>query len=83
MLTKTDLQAIENIFDRKFDEKFEEKFEEKFDKKFDEKFEEKIAPLRKIMNQINKKFDLFVDYFDEKTIDHEKRIHSLEQKVFV
>jgi hypothetical protein len=38
-LTKQDLAAIGELFDKHFDAKFDEKFDEKFDQKFDEKME--------------------------------------------
>lgn len=66
MLTKTDLKVIEFLFDRKFDEKF------------------KIAikpvknAIKSLENRMVAKFNEVIDHFDDKIIDHEKRIRNLE-----
>ncbi|MDO8609861.1 MAG: hypothetical protein Q7R95_04890 [bacterium] len=83
MLTKSDLKAIENLFDRKFDEKFDEKFDKKFDEKFDEKFESKIVkelkPMKRDINKIKKDLEATIRFFDSDIVNHDKRIVRIEQ----
>ncbi len=75
MLTKTDLKAIESLFDRKFDEKFEEKFKTA------------IKPLRKDLKTMEGRLTISInkvaDYLDEKILNHEDRIRNLEEKQFI
>lgn len=75
MLTKTDLKAIESLFDHKFDEKFEEKFKTA------------IKPLRKDLKAMEGRLTIRInkvaDYFDEKILNHEDRIRNLEEKQFI
>ena len=77
MLTKPDLKAIENLFDKKFDEKFDEKF----DKKFDEKFDEKFRPIRRDIQRIKNDLRATIRFFDKDIISHEKRIGRIEDRL--
>lgn len=56
MLTKEDLQAIEDIMDRKLDEKLEVKLEEKLEEKLEVKLEEKLD--RKLDEKLDEKLDI-------------------------
>lgn len=78
-LTKKDLQAIGAIIDQKFDEKFDQKFDQKFGEKFDQKFDEKFKPIKKILQDMNKKLDTTIRFFDHSIVDHEKRIKRVEK----
>ncbi|PIQ72139.1 hypothetical protein COY13_01820 [Candidatus Roizmanbacteria bacterium CG_4_10_14_0_2_um_filter_36_35] len=66
MLTKTDLKAIESLFDRKFDGKFKSAFEIAFN------------PIKKDLRKIKSDLKVAISVFDRITINHEERIKILE-----
>ena len=66
MLTQTDLDKIENIFNKNFD------------KKFSENFDKKIKPINKQLNKIQKDLKITINYFDHNFINHETRIKRAE-----
>lgn len=45
--------------------------------------QEEVTPLKKSLSKIEKKLDKTVNYFDDKFIDHENRIKTLERRVIV
>lgn len=72
MLTQQDLQAIENIIDKKLDEKLDKRFAEhdaKWDKRLDEKldtrFKKELRPIKTELKKMRKDMNLIVKLFDD------------------
>lgn len=83
MLTQTDLNAIGQLIDKKvipIENKMtilEEKLSKTVTKEDSKKFSTK-KDLKATENRIIKRINFATDYFDEKIINHEKRIKNLE-----
>lgn len=75
MLTKDDLTAIEQIFDKKFDSAF--------DRKFDEKIKPAFKPIHKKLNKLQKDLNTVIGVFDSEIVDLEKRVDKLETTRFL
>ena len=70
MLTKDDLNAIEELLDRKLEQKLEQKL--------DEKFKKELRPIKKDIRKMKKDISTIIDFFDRRTIGLEKRMDRVE-----
>ncbi len=74
MLTKSDLQQISLLLDKKFNQKFGVELDEKLDKKFSTE----LKPLKVALLKIQKDLKTIVNYFDEEYLNHDHRIRKIE-----
>lgn len=97
MLTGTDLNQISKVVDKAINNAIDTRVpilintaidtrvpkivSKEIDSILPDILEKHLKPIKKDIQKIKKDLHLFIDYFDTKYIDHDKRINRLENKI--